>query len=97
MCNTHRNNKNVSYYRRYVDDIFLLFRDEQHIELFLNYLNSKYINLRFTKEIEQKNKLPFLDLLIIKENNKFQTTIYRKNTFTGLGINYLRSEPIEYN
>ena len=85
-----------SYYRRYVDDTFLLFRDEKHIELFLNYLNSKHNNIKFTKEIEQNNKLPFLDLLIIKENNEFQTAIYRKNTFTGLGINYLSFEPLKY-
>ena len=85
-----------SYYRRYVDDTFLLFRDEHHIELFLDYLNSKHKNIQFTKEIEQNNKLPFLDLLVIKDNNEFQTAIYRKQTFTGLGINFLSFEPTKY-
>ena len=36
------------YYRRYVDDIFVLFRSPDHLEKFKNYLNSKHRNIRFT-------------------------------------------------
>ena len=39
-----------AYYRRYVDDIFVLFRSPDHLEKFKNYLNSKHRNIRFTCE-----------------------------------------------
>ena len=39
------------YYKRYVDDCFLVFRNEQHAPRFLNYLNSKHRNISFTMEI----------------------------------------------
>ena len=76
-------------YKRYVDDTFMLFKKEEHIDLFYNYLNNKHSKITFTIEKERDNKLPFLDLLISKTNNKIDTSIYRKETFTGLGINYL--------
>ena len=39
-----------AYYRRYVDNIFVLFRSPDHLEKFKNYLNSKHRNIRFTCE-----------------------------------------------
>ena len=76
------------FYNRYVDDTFLLFKNYEHIDLFLNYLNAQHNNIKFTKELEVDNSLPFLDVLITKVDNRFQTGIYRKPTFTGLGSNY---------
>ena len=35
-------------------------------------------------ESEEDNKLPFLDVLVIREETEFSSTIYRKPTFTGL-------------
>ena len=83
-------------YRRYVDDTFLLFETEEQSNHFLSYLNTKHQNITFTKETEQNNQLPFLDITITKNNNIFETSIYRKPTFTGLAMNYLSSEPILY-
>ena len=40
-------------YRRYIDDTFLLFRHESHIQNFLNYLNySQHQSIAFTCETE---------------------------------------------
>ena len=39
-----------AYYRRYIDDIFVLFRSPDHLGKFKNYLNSKHRNIRFTCE-----------------------------------------------
>ena len=83
-------------YRRYVDDTFLLFKDSDHINLFLNYLNSKHGNIKFTKESEQDNTLPFLDVSITRKHNTFETSVFRKKTFTGLSSHYLSSEPRMY-
>ena len=75
-------------YRRYVDDTFLLFRDLSHIQLVLDYLNSKHPNISFTSEIESNNRLNFLDISVCKVDNKFTTSVYTKETFTGLGLRY---------
>jgi len=82
-----------SLYRRYVDDTFLLFKNCSQVEQFVLYLNTKHPNLKFTYEIEQNSKLPFLDTLITKENGRLTTSVYRKPTFTGLGINYSSFSP----
>ena len=83
-------------YRRYVDDSFLIFRDISHVDLFLNYLNSKHPNIQFTKEIENNCHLPFLDLDIKKENCSLSTSVFRKHTFTGLCMNFNSFSPFIY-
>lgn len=42
-------------YRRYVDDTFLLFRKKKNASSFLNYLNQKHPNIKFTMEEELNN------------------------------------------
>ena len=83
-------------YRRYIDDTFLIFKDISHVELFLNYLNSKHPNIQFTKEIENNGNLPFLDINVIKQNGMLSTSIYRKNTFTGLCMNFNSFAPFNF-
>ena len=83
-------------YRRYMDDSFLLFRDPDHINPFLNYLNSKHPNIKFTSEIENNNSLAFLDVLIDKTINGFSSSVYRKPTFTGLTMNFNSFAPFLY-
>ena len=39
-------------YKHYVDDIFVLFKSKEHLKLFVNYMNSKYRNIKFTFENE---------------------------------------------
>ena len=76
------------YYRRYVDDTFILFKSQSHITKFLNYLNQQHSQIKFTHEIEIDNRLPFLDVLVCKNNNEFATSLFRKQTFTGLAMKY---------
>ena len=45
------------YYRRYVDDIFVLFKDAGHVEKFQNYMNSLHPSLSFTSEKEKEDTL----------------------------------------
>jgi len=47
-------------------------------------------------EPEKNNSLPFLDVLVTREGNKFTTGIYRKDTFTGLGLNFMSFVPNLY-
>ena len=76
------------FYRRYMDDTFVLFRDERHAQQFLDYLNSRHPSMKFTCELEENNKLSFLDTLIFKCNNKFNSSVFRKPTFSGLGLSF---------
>ena len=70
-------------YRRYVDDTFSLFlHGELNALLFLNLLNGLHPSLQFTMEREIDGKLPFLDIQVFRESNRFTTSIYRKPTFT---------------
>ena len=40
------------FYRRYVDDCFLIFQSKEQVIPFLDYLNSKHPNIQFTLELE---------------------------------------------
>lgn len=76
------------YYRRYVDDVIVLFKDRSHLPKFQEYLNSQHKNIKFTIEEEVENSLPFLDILITRKDGKFTTSLYRKVTFSGVYSNY---------
>ena len=51
-------------YKRYVDDTFLIFESPSHVSKFLNFLNNKHLNIKFTSEIGNNKCLPFLDISI---------------------------------
>ena len=72
------------YYRRYVDDIFVLFKSSDHLKRFQSYLNSCHVNMSFTIETEQENKISFLDVNVIRKQGEFITNVYRKPTFSGV-------------
>ena len=84
------------FYKRYVDDTFLLFKEKHHASMFLDFINTFHSNINFTMDIESNNQLPFLDILISRSNGKFLTGIYRKDTFTGLGLNFYSFCPIAF-
>ena len=77
------------FYRRYVDDTFVLFRDHSHANLFLNYINNQHNNISFTMEVEADGTLPFLDVTITKSCNSFNTSVYRKPSNSNLTISYV--------
>ena len=83
-------------YKRYVDDIFVLFSDASHVTPFLNYLNLQHDRIKFTSEIEKDNKLHFLDTTITRTNNVFQSSVFRKLTSTGLGLRFDSFVPTSY-
>ena len=85
-----------SFYKRYVDDTFLLFDNSVDPLQFLHYLNNKHPNIKFTAEAETEGQISFLDININKHNNSFSTSIFRKKTFTGLGTNYFSYIPMKF-
>ena len=85
-----------TYYRRYVDDIFVLFKDANDMELFKAYFNAQHTNMNFTSENEQENALPFLDVYVKREQTCFNTSVYRKPTFSGVYTNFDSYIPMIY-
>ena len=68
-------------------NFFLLFRHKDHWALFLDYLNHKHSNINFTMECGSCDKLPFLDYLVHRNKNRFES-VFMKDSFTGLGMSY---------
>ena len=48
------------FYKRYVDDIFVLFKRVEHVKSFVDYMNSKHKNINFSFETKKMNKCPSL-------------------------------------
>ena len=84
------------YYRRYVDDIFLMFEKKDHVKKFLNYMNSCHQNIKFTFEEEQNNMIPFLNISMTRVGNELQTSLFWKKTFSFLYLNFNSHLPSEY-
>ena len=85
------------YYRRYIDDTFIIFKDRAHSDRFLDYLNQQHRSIKFTKEDERDKKLAFLDVDVTKnEDGTFSTSVYRKPTNTRLIGHYTSYVPSIY-
>ena len=65
------------FYFRYVDDIITCI-PKNKIMVMLNNFNSYHPKLQFTHEVEQENTINFLDIQLIKDENKILHNWYRK-------------------
>ena len=73
-----------------MDDIFELFSVPDLVYKFKEYLSSKHHNKNFSVEKEKDGCLPFIDVNVFREKEKFPTTVYRKKTFSGVYTNSSR-------
>ena len=85
-----------AFYSRYVDDIFILLYSIDHAQLLANYFSSKHRNINFTFELEQNQRLPFLDVMVFRDETKIVTSIHRKSTFSGVYTNFKSFIPSDY-
>ena len=67
---------------------FVLFTSQNHAVQFLDYLNSKHPNIKFTMDAEKDGKISFLDVSVSRKNDTFTTSVFRKDTFSGQGTSY---------
>ena len=84
------------FYKRYVDETFVLFKRPEHVKPFVDYMNSKHKNINFSFETEKDEQMPFLDVNVFRENGKFVTNVYRKEKFTGVYSNFCSFIPLEH-
>jgi len=66
---------------------------ESELKSFLEHLNTYDRNLQFTLETERDGKIPFLDVLIIRSENKLDFTVYRKPTHNNRYLHFKSNHP----
>ena len=80
-CNLNK----PTFYSRHVDDILTAFGNEQYSLIFLNFLNNRHPNNKFTIAKQINHCIAFLDVFISGINNQNLTLqTYHKSTYTGL-------------
>lgn len=77
---------------RYIDDIFMTWnRSERELRQLLDEANTWHSNIKLDYQIGKN--LPFLDVLLIKENGSLSTSIYRKTSAEPYVVPFLSDHP----
>lgn len=76
-----------SFIAKYVDDIFAII-DKNYIDDVLQTLNKFHSKLQFTVEHENNCAISFLDVKIIRNNNKLKFDWFQKDTCSGRLTNF---------
>ena len=77
----------------YVDDTFTGLPKTEIVNS-LNILNSLDNDIKFTHEVENNNSLPFLDLLIVRDQEKILVDLYKKPISSNRLLNYKSHHPL---
>ena len=85
------------FYRRYVDDIFVLFESQDRLIKFWDYFSGCYPNMSFSHEVERDGKLSFLEVNVFREEGQLVTNVYRKPTFSGVYTHFESFLPATHN
>ena len=79
-------------WKRFVDDTMTSIKP-MSIPYVINVLNSFHSNIEFTYEEEKDGQIPFLDVLLVRKNGTFETTVYRKLTNNGIYLHWKSFAP----
>jgi hypothetical protein len=78
----------VTYYNRYVDDIFIIYNQIKiTFQILSEHFNAQLKDLQFTINEETDNKIAYLDLNLTNRQGKLEMEVYRKPTVTDITIN----------
>ena len=77
----------LAFLLRYIDDNFVVLKKTEVVS-FYKFINNIEDNIKFTVEQEVGNAIPFLDMLIIRNNGQLTTKTYRKPTHTTRYLNF---------
>ena len=81
------------FWKRYVDDTFTAL-PASVIDRFHKHLNSIEPSIQFTVEIEENGRLPFLDVLVIRnDDGTLCSSVYRKKSHTDQYLQYSSHRP----
>lgn len=80
--------------KKYVDDLILALPPDKVLEV-LNIFNSYNPNIQFTYEVEQEEKLPFLDMVLVRlSDQSIKTEWYCKPMASGRFLDFLSCHPL---
>ena len=82
-------------WKRYVDDT-LSWINIDYVDLVTEKLHEFHENIKFTHEIEKEGKISFLDVLLIRIDNRIETTVFRKKTDTDIYLNWNAFAPLKW-
>ena len=77
----------MTKWKRYVDDTVTCIKSSS-INYVQSVLNSFHKSITFTFEEEEDNKIPFLDVLILRNGSSIETTVYRKFTHNDVYLHW---------
>lgn len=77
---------------RLIDDTLSAWESVEQFMLFYQFLDNIHPSIKWTFELEVNGRLPIFDILIIREEAGFQTTVYRKPTHSDRYIHYTSSQ-----
>ena len=84
------------FWKRYVDDTCTVLPGDL-VDSFHSHLNSIDNNIQFTVEKESDEQLPFLDILLTREEGgSISTSVYRKTTHTDQYLNFESHHPVAH-
>ena len=89
--------QNIAYYKRYVDDIFIIFDTSRINEITINdVMNSIDEHLEFKITEETNNTINYLDMTINRNVNGMEISVYRKPTSTNVTIQHTSNHPQDH-
>ena len=62
-------------FERYVDDSLAALLCQSHLNDFVNYINTKQPNIKYTTELQKNNSFSFLDVKITRSNDQLVTSV----------------------
>ena len=84
-----------SIWKRYVDDTFCKLKLAR-LEAFLTHLNQQHPIIKFTTEVQEDNKIAFLDIQAhVEPDGSIKITIYRKKTHTDQYLDFKSNHHIQ--
>ncbi|VEL37904.1 unnamed protein product [Protopolystoma xenopodis] len=70
---------------RYLDDYFALWsHGREKREEFLKFVNQIDGKIQFTMEVEEGERLPFLEVEVIRSNGTLKKKLFRKKSYVGI-------------
>nr|CAH8870068.1 unnamed protein product [Trichobilharzia regenti] len=87
----------MDFYCRYMDDTFVVMKDENDAMNILDKFNDAHSAINFTIEKESNDSISFLDVFMVRrEDGTLRRSVYRKPTTTGQYTHFLSFVPLKY-
>ncbi|XP_023216718.1 uncharacterized protein LOC111619267 [Centruroides sculpturatus] len=92
----HSFRKDIVYFKRYVDDIFILWKSNRGISNFIERINDNKDGLNLKLEQKSSVVIHFLDINITFKKGHLSTNVYTKPTHSPFYIPAQSSDPFRY-